>query len=296
MNKQKSVLITGSSTGIGQATAIHLARCGYHVFASMRNPSTGAGPLLQMAEKESLPLEVIPLNVTDPDSSARAVETILEKVGKIDVLVNNAGISGGGPVEELTDDVLRRTFETNFFGAVRMMRLVIPAMRQARSGAIVNISSVVARWITAGSAGYCASKVALEAASEAAAQELRRFNISVMLIEPGYTMTPIFEKKTEGMEGVVVPSDSPYAEFSDRAGRQTAELLPNGSPPELVAETIQHALEEKSPKFRYPVGEDAKRIIAGRQGISDEDWIDSGREMTLDDYADFFHNTFGLRI
>ena len=139
-------LITGTSTGIGQTTALHLARQGHHVFASMRNPDTGSAVLTQLAREEGLKLEVIQLDVNDPKSSEQAVEEVLAQTGQLNVLVNNAGIGGGGPIEELSEELLRAIFETNFFGAMRMMRLVLPTMRQARSGAIVNISSI-ARWL-----------------------------------------------------------------------------------------------------------------------------------------------------
>ena len=293
MSEQKVTLITGSSTGIGQATAIHLARHGYHVFASMRNPATGGVALREVTNKENLNLDIIPLDVTDQQSAEQAVQTILDQTGKLDILVNNAGISGGGPVEELPQDVLRRTFETNFFGALRMMQLVLPTMRRARSGAIVNVTSVLARWIPAQGSAYCASKAALTAASEAVAQEVQRFNIRVATIEPGCIATPIFEKEVEGMERNV---DSPYSEFFLRDERLMTALLKTPSPPERVAEAIQRSLEEENPMFSYPVGDDAKGLIEGRKVMTDEEWIDSGREMSLDDYADFINDHFGLKI
>ena len=295
MGEQKVTLITGSSTGIGQTTAIHLARHGYHVFASMRNPAIGGAALREVANKENLNLDIIPLDVTDQQSAEQAVQTILDKTGKLDILVNNAGISGGGPVEELPQDVLRRTFETNFFGAMRMMQLVLPTMRRARTGAIVNVTSVLARWISAQGSAYCASKAALTAASEAVAQEVKRFNIRVETIEAGCTATPLFGKDVEGMEQNQ-NIDSPYREFVLRDERLMTALLKNPSPPELVAKAIQRSLEEENPMFSYPVGDDAKGLIAGRKAMTDEEWIDSGREMTLDDYADFINAHFGLKI
>ena len=289
----KVVLITGCSTGIGQVAAIHLSRLGYRVFASMRNPDAGASPLIKVANTERLNLEIIQLDVTDPESSKRAVQKVLDQAGKLDVLINNAGVSGGGPIEEMPETILRSTFEINFFGAMRMMRLVLPAMRQVRSGAIVNVSSVMARWIPAQGSAYSGSKVALEAASEALAQEVQRFNIRVALIEPGAIQTPIFEKKVDGVEDDL---HSPYGEFFARHARLIGGLLKNASPPELVAKTIQQSLEDEIPKFRYLVGEDARSLVAGRENLTDEAWIDWGCEMTSDDYSVLCHDHFGIDI
>ncbi len=284
-------LITGTSTGIGQSTALHLARQGYHVFASMRNPDTGSDELKQAARKEGLKLDIIQLDVNDPKSSERAVETVLERTGQLDVLINNAGIGGGGPIEEMPEEVLRAVFETNYFGAMRMMRLVLPTMRQARSGAIVNVSSIAGLLANARGGAYSGSKFALEAASESLAQEVRRFNIRVVIIEPGFIRTPIFDKR-----GPDPDPNSPYNAFNLRSKRLSATMLPNASPPKLVAETIQRSLETNQPKLRYLCGEDAKGWAAGRRAMSDEDWVNFGREMTLDEYAKFFHDHFGMEI
>ena len=284
-------LITGTSTGIGQTTALHLARQGHHVFASMRNPDTGSAVLTQLAREEGLKLEVIQLDVNDPKSSEQAVEEVLAQTGQLNVLVNNAGIGGGGPIEELSEELLRAIFETNFFGAMRMMRLVMPTMRQARSGAIVNISSIAGRLANARGSAYSGSKFALEAASESLAQEIRRYNIRVVIIEPGFTRTPIFEKGGQNPDPI-----SPYHAFNLRSERLSATMMPNASPPELVAETIQHSLETDEPKLRYLVGEDAKSWGPGRRAMTDEDWVNFGREMTLDEYAQLFHDYFGMEI
>ena len=284
-------LITGTSKGIGQATALHLARQGHHVFASMRNPATGSAELTQAARQDGLKLDIIQLDVNDPKSSEQAVQEVLERAGKLDVLINNAGIRGGAPIEKLSEEFLRTVFETNFFGAMRMMRLVVPTMRQARTGAIVNISSISGRLAGAGNSAYAGSKFALEAASEVLAQEVRRFNIRVVIIEPGVIQTPIFKESRSEPD-----PNSPYYEFALRSSRMFAERLENPSPPELVAETIQLSLETDQPKLRYVVGEDAKSWAAGRQAMTDEEWVDMGREMTLDEYAALYLEHFGMEI
>jgi NAD(P)-dependent dehydrogenase (short-subunit alcohol dehydrogenase family) len=286
-----AALITGTSSGIGQATALHLARQGYWVFASMRDPATGAAPLTEAARQEGLKLTVIELDVTDAGSSERAVQKVLGQAGRLDALINNAGIGGGGPLEEVSEDLLRQIFETNFFGPMRLMRLVVPTMRQARGGAIVNVTSIMGRLARAGASAYAGSKFALEAASEALAQEVRRFDIRVAIIEPGVVQTPLHEK-----EGGRPDPNSPYHEFTLRGSRLFGALLENPSSPELVAATIQHALETDQPKLRYLVGKDAHKWAAGRQAMSDEAWVDVGRKMTLDEYAAFYRDRFGMAI
>ena len=194
--------------------------------------------------------------------------------------------------------LLRTIFETNFFGAMRMMRLVLPTMRQARNGAIVNISSIAGRLANAKGSAYSGSKFALEAASECLAQEVRRFNIRVVIIEPGFTRTPMIETPMieKGGPRPKLDPNSPYHAFNLRSERLSATMKPNASPPELVAEAIQHSLETDEPKLRYPVGEDAKAWAVGRQAMTDEDWVNFGREMTLDEYAQFYHDQFGMEI
>lgn len=284
-------LITGTSSGIGLATALHLARQRYCVYASLRDPGAAPPQLLAAAARENLALTVIQLEVTDPGSAERAVELILERTGRLDVLVNNAGIGIGGPLEEVPEDQIRLTFETNFFGPMRLMRLVVPVMRKARRGTIVNITSIMGRLARAGASAYAGSKFALEAASEALAQEMKRFSVRVVLIEPGVVKTPLHDKG-----GGSPDPGSPYHEFSLRGTRLFGALLADPSPPELVAETIQHAIETGEPRLRYLVGRDAGQWAAGRKAMTDEEWVDAGREMNLDEYAAFYRDRFGMTI
>ena len=284
-------LITGTSTGIGQTTALHLARQGHHVFASMRNPATGSTELRDAARQEGLKLEIIQLDVNEAESSTQAVQEVLERAGQLDVLINNAGIGGHGPVEEMSEARLREVFETNFFGAMRLIRLVLPTMRQSRKGAIVNVTSVAGRLASGGGSAYSASKFALEAASESLAQEVRGFNIRVLIIEPGFIKTPIFAKGKSELD-----VNSPYHPLNLRRRRRYTSLIAQASPPALVAETIHSALEAEQPKLRYLVGEDAKRMVAARQAMTDEAWVDFEQEMSLDDYAERYFQYFGLKI
>ncbi len=287
-----TILITGTSRGIGRVIALYLARQGYRIFASMRNPDIDAAPLRDAARAEGLKLEVIQLDVDDPSSSQRAVKEVIQQAGQIDVLINNAGIGGyEGAIEETPDSVTRAIFETNFFGAMQLTRLVLPDMRSRKSGAIVNNSSVGGRIALAGMGAFAASKFALEAMSEVLAQELQRFNIRVAIIEPG--IIDVANPEEEDWEPDL---DSPYMEFTRRCMRIYAEGLKNPTPPERVAETIQHALETDRPKLRYLVGEDATMWISARQRMTDEEWVDLGKEMTDEEFATFHRNHVGREI
>jgi NAD(P)-dependent dehydrogenase (short-subunit alcohol dehydrogenase family) len=197
------VIITGTSTGIGFATAVALGRAGHEVFATMRHPERS--PALQtLATQEHLPITVLPLDVTQDDSVAQAVQQMLAARGRLDVLINNAGIAPLGAVEELPLAAFRQTMDTNYFGALRCIQAVLPHMRAQHSGCIINVSSIAGRIASAGQSAYCASKFALEALSEALAAEVKAHNIRVVLVEPGIIDTPIFEKVG------ILAADSPY--------------------------------------------------------------------------------------
>lgn len=287
----KTALITGTSTGIGKATAIHLARHGYRVFATMRNPASRSDELLNLAHSQNLALSVLPLDIQDAKACEKTVNTIIANTKRLDVLINNAGVAKGGYLEEFSEDNLRDMFETNFFGTMRLMKLVIPHMRQNKQGTIVNISSIMGIISRAGGSGYSASKWALEAASESLAQEVRRFNIRVVLIEPGVVDTPLHHKGSDDQ-----PIDSPYQQFNERGTRLFTTLLESPTMPEDVAKTVQHAIETDQPKLRYLVGVDAEKWSAGRQAMSDEDWVDVGRYMTLEEYVQFYKKQFKMMI
>lgn len=278
-------LVTGASTGIGEATAIRLARAGHHTFASMRNTDAGHG-LQALAESEGLHLEVIQLDVTDPDACERAVNTVVESGGTVDVLVNNAGIGGGlRSIEETTDEQWRATFDTNLFGLVRMTRLVMPHMREQESGAIINVSSVAGRVALAAQPAYGASKSAVEAVSESLAQQVRRFGITVAIIEPGVILTPIFGKGDPDID-----PDSPYAEDRRRMVGIFKALVPIASPASDVADTILEAIESDAPLHRYVVGTAGQEFIDLRTSRSDEEWANVGLDMTPEELNDLYRS------
>lgn len=258
------ILVTGSSTGIGLATAIRFARSGNQVFGGMRNPA---------AVGEDVPFTKLRLDV----NSEQSIRDAIAQTGPVDVLVNNAGIGGGGPVETATVEHAREVFETNYFGAVRMIRAVLPAMRERGSGTVVNVTSVAGRIVSATHSHYAASKSALEALSESLAQEVAAFGIRVAIIEPGVVDTPIFSKHPESFEGA-----GPYQAHSNRLWQFFQSRLKEGATqPDAVAEVIEHAVTATEPRLRYLVGPDAQAVVAVRAAVTDEEWV--RMRGTLDD-------------
>ena len=262
------ILVTGSSTGIGQETALHMARKGHEVYAAVRSPQT-ATDLKEKIAAESLGVKVIQLDLLDEASITAAVAEIMAQSGRIDALVNNAGIGAGRAVEETEMEVVRKIFETNYFGTVAVLRAITPIMRTQKSGRIVTVGSLAGRYVSGCHAHYSASKWAIEGLSEALAQEMAEFNVKVSIIEPGCVLTPIWEK------GEPITEPSPYDATMARLGRFFEFGLRRPAMPADVAEAIADAIESEQPRFRYPVGPDAEEIIAARSKVSDEEWMRS---------------------
>lgn len=286
----ETAVVTGTSTGIGYTTALHLARNGYRVFAGMRDLAK-AGPLREAAAAEELPLEVIALDVTSPASVHAAFAAVA--VGPVDVLVNNAGIGGATPLELTPEDEHHQMFETNYFGAVRCIQAVLPSMRERRHGTIVNITSMAGRWATPNQIPYSASKWALECLGEALAHEVRRFGVRVVNIEPGVIMTKIFENAQEATR---YDKASPYREIMRRNGKVFAAGFRAGAQPDLVAATILEAITTPHYRLRWPVGDDAVGFTRGRPKITDEDWVAMGDDMSDEEYNRRFYEYFGIRL
>jgi NAD(P)-dependent dehydrogenase (short-subunit alcohol dehydrogenase family) len=269
------ILITGTSTGIGYATAIAFRRAGDEVYATMRNP--GAAPELgSVAAKEKLLIIVLPMDVDNDASVAATVAGILSDVGRIDVLVNNAGIAVTGAVEELPLEEFRRVMETNYFGALRCVQAVMPGMRARRDGHIINVSSIQGRVSVPSFAPYAASKWALEAASEALAQETKSFGVKVSIVEPGMIATPVWDKRRE------VPAKTHYPQ-ERRIHALCDALLQQPVSPSVVADKIVEIAQSNTWKLRHPVGPDAEPMLQYRAAMTDEQWIemqslDSDRE------------------
>lgn len=260
-----TVLITGSSTGIGLATAVALARARHDVYATMRHPDRSS-ELRTIVHQESLPLTILRLDVDSDASVTQAVRQVVAERGHIDVLVNNAGISTFGAVEDLPLAVFRRTMETNYFGALRCMQAVLPAMRERRSGWIINVTSVAGRLAISAHGSYSATKFALEALSEALAQEVKPFNIRVAIVEPGIIQTAIYDKMSED------PPASRYP-HEERLRALHAAALRSPASPAVVGEAIRQIIESDSWQLRYPVGPDAVPFLAWRAAMTDEEWV-----------------------
>ena len=278
----------GPHAGIGLATAIHFARLGHDVFAGVRHPAT-ATELARAIESEKLPITPVRLDVDDAGSVKRGVGEVLEGAGRVDVLVNNAGIGGGGPIEDVPVEWARALFETNYFGAIRMSQAVLPGRRERRSGAIVNVSSIAGRLAIAGHGHYSAVKHALEAASEALAQEVQAFGIRVVIIEPGVVVTPIFDKA----ERFADPA-SPYAVHVHRLLLFYKMQMKMPSQPLDVARAIHDAVTAPEAKLRHLVGEDARRLVAGRERLTDEEYVATGRLMPDEEYLDLMRRRYGF--
>jgi NAD(P)-dependent dehydrogenase (short-subunit alcohol dehydrogenase family) len=281
-------VVTGSSTGIGEATAVSLARAGHTVYATMRNPQRGGEGLRAIAGKEKLEFRFLVLDVDSDESVNSTFAAILAEAGKIDVLVNNAGIGHMGAVEETPLSAFRAVMETNYFGALRCIQAVLPGMRARRAGSIVNVTSVAGRFASAAQAPYSSSKYALESLSESLAQEVRAFNIHVSIVEPGIIATPIFGKGGE------IPTDTPYP-HSRRLMELFRASLENPVPPSVVGDKIREIVDSGSWQLRHPVGPDAVGLLGWRTSITDEQWVDRGAQ-TDDEWVAATRQAFGLQV
>lgn len=268
------VLITGSRSGIGFATALAFARAGHKVSATMRNANE-VSELAKIAASEDLAISVSNLDVDSDASVAEGIDRVVKESGPIDVLVNNAGIERTGSVEEIPLAEFRAVMETNYFGAIRCIKAVLPAMRERRSGCIINVASVAGRFANSPFAPYTASKFALEALSEALAQEVKPFDIHVAIVEPGIIDTPMSRHV-----GVAQPV-SAYPQQRRTAALFTAALK-NPTLPAVVAEKVVEIAESGTWQLRHLVGPDAAPFVGWRQSMTDEQWIDLG---ALDDNA-----------
>jgi NAD(P)-dependent dehydrogenase (short-subunit alcohol dehydrogenase family) len=284
-----TAVVTGSSTGIGQATAITLARAGHTVYATMRNPEGGGKEVREIAQKENLAVHLVALDVDSDESVRSAFAHIEADAGRVDVLVNNAGIGNQGPVEETALAVFRAVMETNFFGALRCTQSVLPGMRERRSGCIINVTSAAGRVSLAPQAPYCASKWALEALSEALAQEMKGFGIRVAVVEPGIIATPIFAKLEE------TSATTKYPQRRRVLGLFHASLTKNPVSPYVVGEKIRDIVDSGTWQLRHLVGPDAAGFLAWRASMTDEEWTDWGAQSD-DAWLASVSQTFGLDV
>jgi NAD(P)-dependent dehydrogenase (short-subunit alcohol dehydrogenase family) len=265
----KVVLITGCSTGIGRVTAQRLARNGHTVYASARRVD-------DIADLEGDGCRLLALDVTDDESMVDAVGAVEAEHGAVGALVNNAGYSQGGPVEEVPLDVARRQFETNVFGLARLCQLVLPAMRAKRDGRIVNLSSMGGRMTLPGGGWYHATKHAVEALSDALRFEVRPFGIGVTVIEPGVVVTK-FGDTAVASAGDASDLAGPYDAMMAGVVTKTAGAYVKAKPgasitPEVVAKHIEKAITARRPKTRDVIGAQAHQILTARAVLPDRVW------------------------
>ena len=262
---EKVALVTGSSSGIGFETSLALARNGFYTFATMRDVSKG-DKLMENTKKENLMIDVIELDVDKEDSIKNAIQNIMEKKQRIDLLVNNAGWGLWGSVEDVSVDEFKTQFETNFFAIIRMIQEVLPIMRKQNSGNIVNISSVAGRIGFPISPAYISSKFALEGLSESLRFELMPFGINVIIIEPGVIKTNFFEpiKLAKKAENTDV-----YRDITAKVISGVKMMAQMGTEPKVVADTIIQAIKEEKPLPRYVVGNDASMFLEAKKMKTD---------------------------
>jgi NADP-dependent 3-hydroxy acid dehydrogenase YdfG len=265
----KAILVTGSSSGIGRATAIHLAANGHTVYASARR-------LESIADLEQHGCRLLALDVTDDASRAEAVRAVEAEHGAVGALVNNAGYSQSGAIETVALDEVRRQFETNVFGLVGMCQLVLPAMRAQHYGRIVNVSSMGANFTFPGGGFYHATKYAVEAISDALRFEVKGFGIDVAIIQPGLITTKFGETAANAVGET--GDEGPYADFNAKVAQSTHDIYVKGparhlgAGPEAVAKVIARAITAKSPKIRYRVTPSAHLLIGQRALLTDGMW------------------------
>ena len=275
MECKRTVLVTGCSSGIGLATCHVLSRNNFMTYGTVRNLSK-AKKIQDLMNMDDLSLEILRLNVNDNQSIKLAVKKILNDTGRIDVLINNAGYGMFGPIEEITTQEIKKQFETNFFGAIRLIKAIVPIMRKQGKGTIVNISSMVGRFCVPLNSAYVSSKFAVEGLSESISFELEEFGIRVIVIEPGVVKSDFFHNvKVKGMN-----LESPYHELMERRVNFLDKAMKNSLTCSYdVASIILDALNSKDPKFRYVVGNDATNSLRMRNSLSDRkfmEWIRAG--------------------
>ena len=263
-------VVTGSSSGIGFETSLMLARNGFQTYATMRDPEKGEN-IKSIATKENLPIHIEQLDVTDNKSVTNAIQAIVSKANRIDVLVNNAGYALTGAFEDLAIEEIKAQYETNLFGLIRTTQAVLPIMRKQKSGTIVNISSGAGRFGYAGASAYISTKFAVEGLSESMSYELEPFGIKVILVEPGVIRTNVFKnivtaKKSQN-------PNSPYSQIMQKMSTSFEHMLENASSsPDLVAKVVLQAVTSENPSLRYLAGKDVETWIEAKRNKSDDEF------------------------
>jgi NAD(P)-dependent dehydrogenase (short-subunit alcohol dehydrogenase family) len=286
-------VVTGANSGIGRATAIHLAANGYEVYGTIRDRGRAA-KLEAMAAERGAEVRLVELDVADDDSVRNGFEEIARQAsGAVDLLVNNAGVGANAVIEATTTAELLEVMNVNLCGAVRCAQAVLPGMRERRRGTIVNVSSVVGRIGALAQAPYTVSKWALEGMSEELAIEVAPFGIRVVIVEPGITKSAIFAKNTDMPGGM-----DDYEPHYRRMMQMYAAGIPNATDPFEVGAVILEAARSASPRLRYHTSWGGAELVEGRARISDEDWVAIGAVEADDDegYYERFEKAFGLDL
>ncbi|MDE1764245.1 MAG: SDR family oxidoreductase [Thaumarchaeota archaeon] len=260
---EKTAIVTGSSSGIGFETALALAREGYYTYATMRDTKKNSA-VLEIAKKENLQIEVLEIDVDKEETIQSSINKIIHDRKRIDVLVNNAGYFLVGCLEDITVKDIKAQFETNFFGIVRTIQQVLPAMRSQKSGIIVNISSVAGRIGFPVTPAYISSKFALEGLSESMRYELAPFGIKTIIIEPGVIKTNLFSSLKKSTK-----PDSVYKDITEKVMQGLVMMSQMGTPAQEVARTIIGAIKSENPLPRYPVGNDAMMFLEAKKSKTD---------------------------
>jgi NAD(P)-dependent dehydrogenase (short-subunit alcohol dehydrogenase family) len=283
-------VVTGANSGIGRALSIGLARRGHQVYGTVRDPER-TGKLQTMAADNGVDVRLVTLDVADDDSVRQGFAEVLEREGQIDVLINNAGVGGNAVVEEMTAAQLLEVTNVNVGGAVRCLQAALPGMRARGQGAIVNISSVVGRFGAIAQAPYVASKWALEGLSEQLALELAPFGIRVIIVEPGVTKSAIFAKNVDAPNATEA-----YDEHYQRMFEFYAAGIAQATDPFDLVDLVHEAITTDAPKLRYACSWGGPEILAGRQVMTDEDWVALGAAPDRRTYRQRFQSAFGLDI
>lgn len=274
--QKKIALVTGSSSGIGHETALLLARNGFNTCATMRNTEKSES-LRKIAEKEKLPIRFVQLDVDDDDSVDRAIGEIEKELGKIDVLINNAGYGLVGGFEDLAPDEIRQQFETNLFGVIRVLQRVLPGMRTRRNGIIVNISSGAGIVGFPCMSGYVSTKFALEGLSESIAHELLPFGIKVIIIEPGVIKTDFVRNSVTSKRAL--SESSAYFDILGKIRENLILMQEHATSPADVAKIIFDAINHREPNLRYVVGNDIAMVAEAKRNLPEAEF----RKMMIQD-------------
>jgi NADP-dependent 3-hydroxy acid dehydrogenase YdfG len=257
----KTVLITGCSSGIGRATARLFQRNGWNVVATMRNPALET-------ELTNLPNTlVLRLDVHDQDSITSAIDAAIQRFGHIDALINNAGYALMGAFETLSEEQIQRQFDTNVFGLMRVCRAILPHFRQRNAGVLINVASMAGRLPIPLMSVYNASKWAVEGFTECLTYEVKDFNITVRMIEPGAVNTAFFGRSSDRANST---GEQAYQSYSDEQFPILNQTGPGGSSSEDVAATIYKAATDTGKRLRYQIGVDAKTLLTARKLLPDQ--------------------------